>query len=108
MIDDNLSMSDCPVGRDVTNFFGGKEEDCVGPIGDAWLALCQLMDFFLYCRCPEMFEVGIMLQFLVLCYGLLGDGMKQCSLMSMTCPVHCKLVAVCVSGLQLRVSYCNA
>jgi hypothetical protein len=24
-----------------------------------------------------MFEVGIMLQFLVLCYGVLGDGMEN-------------------------------
>ncbi len=60
MIDDNPSISDCPVGRDVINFFGGKEEDCVGPPGDAWFALCQPMDFFAHCWYPEMFEVRIM------------------------------------------------
>jgi hypothetical protein len=40
MTDDNLTICDCPVGRDVWNLFGRKEEDCVGPIGDAWLPLC--------------------------------------------------------------------
>ncbi len=77
MIDDNLTIRDCPVGRDVANFFGGKEEDCVGPISDAWFAPCQSMYLFAHCRYPEMFEVGSMLQFLVLCYGLLGDGMDN-------------------------------
>jgi hypothetical protein len=77
MIDVNLSISDCPVSRDVTSFFGGKEEDCVGPIGDAWFALCKSMDLFAHCPYPEMFEVRIMLQLLVLCYGLLGDRMDN-------------------------------
>jgi hypothetical protein len=35
MINGNSSISDCPVGRDVRDLFGGKEKDCVGPIGDA-------------------------------------------------------------------------
>ncbi len=78
MIDDNpIIKSDFPVSRDVTNFFGGKEEDCVSPIGDAWFALCQPMDFFAHYWYPGMIEVRIMLQFLVLCYGLLGDGMDS-------------------------------
>ncbi len=76
MNDDNSSISDCPVARDVTDLFGGKEEDSVGPIGDAWFSLCQSMDLFAHCWDPEMFEVRIMLQFL-LCYGLLGDGMDN-------------------------------
>jgi hypothetical protein len=75
MIDDNLTIRDCLVGRDVPNLFGRKEEDCVGPIGDAWFSLCQSMYLFAHPWYPEMFEVGIMLQFLVLCYGYLGDGM---------------------------------
>jgi hypothetical protein len=62
MIDDNSTICDCPVGRDVPNLFGGKEEDCVGPIDDAWFALCQLMYLFAHCRYPEMLEVRIMLQ----------------------------------------------
>jgi hypothetical protein len=58
--------------------FGGKEEDCAGPIlGNAWFALCQLMYLFAHCQYPEMLEVGIMLQFPVLCYCLLGDGMDN-------------------------------
>jgi hypothetical protein len=77
MIDDNLTICDCPVGRDVPKLFGGKEEDCVGPLGDALFALCQSMYLFAHCRYPEMLEVGILLQFLVLCYGLLGDGMDN-------------------------------
>jgi hypothetical protein len=77
MIDDNSTISDCPVSRDVPNLFGRKEEDCVGPIGDAWFSLCQLMYLFAHCRDPEMFEVRIMLQFFVLCYGYLGDGMDN-------------------------------
>ncbi len=40
-------------------------------------ALCQSMYHFAHCLYPEMFEVKIMLQFLVLCYGLLGDGMDN-------------------------------
>jgi hypothetical protein len=35
------------------------------------------MYLFAHCQYPEMLEVGIMLQFLVLCYGLLGDGMDD-------------------------------
>ncbi len=77
MIDDNLTICDGPVGRGVPNLFGGKEEDCVGPIGGAWFALCQLMHLFAHCQYPEILEVGIMLQFLVFCYGLPGDGMDN-------------------------------
>jgi hypothetical protein len=35
------------------------------------------MYLFAHCRYPEMFEVGIMLQFIALCYGFLGDGMDN-------------------------------
>jgi hypothetical protein len=77
MIDDNLTIRDCPVGRDVPNLFGGKEEDCVGPIDDAGFALCQSMYLFAHCQYPEMFEVRIMLQFLVFCCGLLGEVMDN-------------------------------
>jgi hypothetical protein len=35
------------------------------------------MYLFAYFWYPEMFEVRIMLQFLVLCYGYLGDGMDN-------------------------------
>jgi hypothetical protein len=77
MINYNPSINDCLVSRDVTNFIGGKEEDCVNPSGDAWFVLCQSMDFFAHCQYPEMFEVGIMLQFLVLCYGVLHNGMDN-------------------------------
>ncbi len=52
MIDDNSTIRDCMVGRDVLNLFGGKEEDCVGPIVDAWFALRQLMYLFARCRYP--------------------------------------------------------
>jgi hypothetical protein len=76
MIDDNSTIRDCPARRDRPNLFGGKEEDCVGHIGDAWFALCKLMYLFAHCQYPEMFEVGIMLQFHVLCYGLLGVRMS--------------------------------
>jgi hypothetical protein len=61
----------------VPNLFGRKEEDCVGPIGDTWFSLCQLMYLFAHRRDPEMFEVRIMLQFFVLCYGYLGNGMDN-------------------------------
>ncbi len=77
MVDDNLTIPDCPVSRDVLNLFWGKEEYCVGPIGDTWFALCQLMHFFAHCQCLEMLEVGIVLQFFVLCHGLLGDRMDN-------------------------------
>jgi hypothetical protein len=77
MINDNLTIRDCQVGRDVPNLFGRKEEDCVGPIGDAWFALCQSMYLFAHCQDPEMFEFKIMLQFLILCYGYLGDRMDN-------------------------------
>ena len=46
MINDNLTICDCPVSRDVPNLFEQKEEDCVGLIGDAWFALCQSMYLF--------------------------------------------------------------
>jgi hypothetical protein len=77
MIDDNSTIHDCPVSRDVLNLFGRKEEVCIGPIGNGWFSLCQLMYLFAHCQDPEIFEVVIMLQFLVLCYGYLGDGMDN-------------------------------
>ena len=39
MIDDNSTIHNCPVDRDVPNLFGGIEKDFVGPIGDSWFAL---------------------------------------------------------------------
>jgi hypothetical protein len=77
MIDDNATIHDCPVGRDVPNLVGGKEVDCVGSIGHVWFALCQSMYLYAHCQYPEMLEGGIMLQFFVLCHGLLGDGMDN-------------------------------
>jgi hypothetical protein len=35
------------------------------------------MYLFAHSQDPEMLEVGIMLQFLVFCYGYLGDGMDN-------------------------------
>jgi hypothetical protein len=77
IINDNSTIFDCPIDRDVPDLFGGEDGGCVGPIGDAWFSLCQLMYLFAHCQYPEMFEGGIMLQFLVLCYGLLCDGMDN-------------------------------
>ena len=48
MINENLTISDCLVGMDAANLFGRKKEDCVGPIGDTWFALCQSMYLFAY------------------------------------------------------------
>jgi hypothetical protein len=79
MTDDNPTIRDYPISRDVPNLFGGNEEDCVGPIGDAWFALCQSMYFFAHCQYPEMLEVGIILQFLVLCYAWRWDGQRRSS-----------------------------
>jgi hypothetical protein len=76
-INGNSTVRDCPVNRDVPNLFGGQEEGCVGPIGDNWFALCQSMYLFAHSRYPKMLEVRIVLQFFVLCYGLLGDGMDN-------------------------------
>jgi hypothetical protein len=77
MIDDNSTICDCLVGRDVPNLFGRKEEDCDGSISDAWFVLCQSMYLFAQYRYSEMLEVRIMLKKIVLCYGLLGDGMDN-------------------------------
>jgi hypothetical protein len=48
MINENLTIGDCLVGMDAANLFGRKKEDCVGPIGDTWFALCQSMYLFAY------------------------------------------------------------
>jgi hypothetical protein len=103
---DNPSISDCPVGRDVTNSIGVKEKDCVSPLGNAaWFALCQPMDFFAHCQYPEMFEVRItqrclrsgscciFLQFVMVCLVTGWTTPKQCSLMLMMGLVHCESVA---------------
>ncbi len=118
MINDNSTICDCPVGRDVPNLFGGKEEDCVGPIGDTWFALCQLMYLFAHCRYPEMFEAGIMLQCLELCYGFLGDRMDKAAAVLLDVsdgPIHCKLVATliasrvmmwCIAWMEMLLDKC--
>jgi hypothetical protein len=64
-------------GGDMSNFILGEEEDGVDSFGDTRFALGKVMDFFAKCWYPEIFEVGIMLQFLVLRDPLLGNGMDN-------------------------------
>ncbi len=63
MGDGQLQSSICyrSVVGDMLNLILGEEEDGVGSFGDTWFALGKAMDFFAYCRYPEIFEVGIML-----------------------------------------------
>jgi hypothetical protein len=75
MVDYNLSIRYHSVAGDMSNFIVGEEEYGVGSFGDTRFALGKAMDFLAKCGYPEIFEVGIMLKFLVLCDCLLGNGM---------------------------------
>ena len=60
------------------------------------LALYKPMEFLAHCWNPEVFEIGVVLQFLYCVMVSFVTGWttpKQCSLMSPIGPVHCELVA---------------
>ncbi len=57
----------------MANVFMGEEENCVGSCGDSCFALGEMMEFLAHCWHPEVLEVWIMLQFFILCDGLLGN-----------------------------------
>ncbi len=77
MVNYNSSIRYRSVAGDMSNFIVGEEKDGVGSFGDTRFALGKAMDFLAKCRYPEIFEVGIMLYFLVLCDCVLGNGMDN-------------------------------
>jgi hypothetical protein len=75
MINDSMSIHYHSVGWDTANVFMGEEENGVGSCGDFRFALGEMMWLLAHCRHPEVLEVWIMLQFFILCDGLLGNRM---------------------------------
>ncbi len=77
MVDDNTGICDGPVLRDLANVIMREEKDGVSGLCDAGLPLGEAVEFLAHCWYPEVFQVGVLLEFPVLCNGLFGDGMDD-------------------------------
>jgi hypothetical protein len=73
MIDDDSCVGDDAVFGDAPDFIMQEKKDSVSTAGNAFFALCQVMDFFRHCRDPKFFQEWIVHQFGVFRNGLLGD-----------------------------------
>ncbi len=77
MVDDNTGICDGPVLRDLANVIVREEKDGVSGLCDAGLPLGKAVEFLTHCWYPEVFQVGVVLEFPVLRNGLFGDGMDD-------------------------------
>ncbi len=77
MVDDNMSIRSCLVFEDVAYFIMRKEKDGVSGFCDARFPLGKAVELLAHCWHPEVFEVGVVLEFTILCNGLFGDGMDN-------------------------------
>ncbi len=71
MINDNVGVHYCSIGRDKSDFFVGQEENGASPFGDTLCTLGQMVDFLAYCWYPDNFQVRIMLYFYIVRWFLL-------------------------------------
>ncbi len=77
MVDDDTGICEGPVLRDLANVIVREEKDGVSGLCDAGLPLGKTVEFLAHCWYPEVFQVGVVLEFPVLCNGLFGDGMDN-------------------------------
>ncbi len=77
MVDDDTSICNCSVFGDVLYFIMRKEKDGVSGFCDARFPLGKAVELLAHCWHPEVFEVGIMLEFPIFCDGLFGDKMDD-------------------------------
>ncbi len=77
MVDDNTSICNCLVFGDVAYFIMRKEKDGVSGFCDARFPLGKAVELLAHRWHPEVFEVGGMLEFTILCDGLFGNGMEN-------------------------------
>jgi hypothetical protein len=76
-VDDNTSLGNCLVFGDVAYFIARKEKDGVSGFCDTRFPLGKVVELLACCLHPDVFEVGVMLEFIILCDGLFGDGMDD-------------------------------
>jgi hypothetical protein len=74
MTDDDTGRCDGPVLWDLANVIVREEKDGVSGLCDAGLPLGKAVEFLAHCWYPEVFQVGVVLEFLVLCNGCLVMG----------------------------------
>ncbi len=77
LVDDDTSIRNCTVFGDVAYFIVRKERDGVSGFCDARFLLGKAVELLAYCWHPKVFEVGVMLEFPILCDGLFGDRMDN-------------------------------
>ncbi len=77
MVDDDTSIRDHSVFGDVAYFIMRKEQDGVSGLCDTRFPLGEAVELLAHCWHPEVFEGRVMLEFLILCDGLFGDGMDD-------------------------------
>ena len=77
MVNDDTSIRDCLVFGDVAYFIMRKKKDDVSGHRGTRFLLGKAVELLAHCWHPEVFEVGVMLEFPILCDGLFGDGMDN-------------------------------
>ncbi len=77
MVDDDTSIRNCLVFGDVAYFIVRKEKDGVSGFCDARFPLGKAVELLARRWHPEVFEVGVMLEFPILCDYLFGDRMDD-------------------------------
>ncbi len=77
MINDDTSIRNCSVFGDVLYFIARKEKDGFSGFCVARFPLGKAVAFLAHCWHPKVFEVGVMLEFPILCDGLFDDGMDN-------------------------------
>ncbi len=77
MINDDTSIRNCSVFGDVLYFTVRKENDGVSGFCDARFPLGKVVELLAHCWHPLVFDVGVVLEFPILCDGLFGDGMDN-------------------------------
>ncbi len=77
MVDDDTSIRNCLVFGDVLYFIVRKEKDGVSGFCDAKFPLGKAVELLAHRWRPEVFGVGVVLEFPIFCDGLFGDRMDN-------------------------------
>ncbi len=77
MVNGDTSISNCLVLGDEGYFITRKEKDGVSGFCEARFPLGKAVELLAHHWHPEAFLVRVMLEFMILCDGLFGDGMDD-------------------------------
>jgi hypothetical protein len=78
MVNDNTSIRNCLIFEDVLNFIVRKEKDGVSGFCGTRFPLGEAVELLAHCWHPEVFEIGVVLEFPILCGStMFGDEMDN-------------------------------